>query len=447
MASTSSVSGLVSGLDTTTLISQLMQVEAQPQTLLKNKLSTEKSTLSSLQGLNAKFAALATKAADLAKASAWTPAKATSSSTYATANAASTAAPGTFGFTVKQTATATQLSFSSTPKATDVVAAGGLTLTVHGGTPISIDTGDGTIGSVVAAINTKGAGVTATALKLDDGSYRLRVVSDTTGAGSDVTLTQADGSALLGGATATAGRDAQITVGADTVSSSTNTFTGISTGLDVTLAPGTPANTAVDMTITRDQSAAQTSLQGLVDAANDLLTQIDTLTKYDASTKTAGALVADATVRSLRDRVLDTVTKAADGSTMASLGVQTDRYGKIVFDTATFAKAYAADPTSVVAKLGAASTATVPGFASRLQAMAKAASDSVSGTLTLSIQSRQSTVTSLQDRIDDWDTRLAAKKDALTTQFTHLEVALSKLQSQASWLSGQINSLSSSSSS
>ena len=33
--STSSIGGLVSGMDTTTIISQLMQIEAQPQTLLK----------------------------------------------------------------------------------------------------------------------------------------------------------------------------------------------------------------------------------------------------------------------------------------------------------------------------------------------------------------------------------------------------------------------------
>jgi flagellar hook-associated protein 2 len=446
MTSTSSVSGLVSGLDTASLISQLMQVEAQPQTLLKNKLTTEQSTLSSVQALNAKFAALATKAADLAKPSAWTPAAASTSSSSVTATAAPTAAAGTFSFTVGQTASTHLLSFATTATATDVVAAGGLTLTSSDGTTTTIDTGDGTIGSVVSAINNSSTGVTATALKLDDGTYRLRVVSNATGAGSAFTLTRSDGSALLGGANVTAGRDAAITIDGDTVHSATNTFTGISNGLDVTLASGAVAGTVVDVTVTRDQSAAKTAAQGLVDAANDLLSQIDTLTSYDSSTNTAGALIGDATVRSLRDSVIDTVTKAADGSSMAGMGLQTDRYGKITFDGDAFDKAYAADPSAVAARLGATSTAAVPGFAARLQAVAKAASDSIDGTLTLSINGRQSTINSLQESIADWDTRLAAKKDALTTQFTNLEVALSQLQNQASWLSGQISSLSSSSS-
>ena len=75
-----SVSGLVSGMDTATIISQLMQVEAAPQTLLKTRLSSEKGLVSTLQSLNAKFAALTTRAHDLAKPAAWTPLTTSSSS-------------------------------------------------------------------------------------------------------------------------------------------------------------------------------------------------------------------------------------------------------------------------------------------------------------------------------------------------------------------------------
>ena len=39
-----SVSGLASGLDTATIIDQLMQLEAAPQTRLKSRVTTEKST-------------------------------------------------------------------------------------------------------------------------------------------------------------------------------------------------------------------------------------------------------------------------------------------------------------------------------------------------------------------------------------------------------------------
>ncbi len=55
-----SLDGLASGLDTTTLIKSLMQIEAIPQTLLKNKVSATKTMVSALQALNTKVADLAT---------------------------------------------------------------------------------------------------------------------------------------------------------------------------------------------------------------------------------------------------------------------------------------------------------------------------------------------------------------------------------------------------
>ena len=62
-----SLDGLASGLDTTALISSVMQVEAIPQTLLKYKSQDLQSMVSALQGLNSKVAALATQATAAAK--------------------------------------------------------------------------------------------------------------------------------------------------------------------------------------------------------------------------------------------------------------------------------------------------------------------------------------------------------------------------------------------
>ncbi|MGA8210472.1 MAG: flagellar filament capping protein FliD [Nocardioidaceae bacterium] len=446
-SSSSSVSGLVSGLDTTSLISSLMQLEAKPQTILKTKVSTESTNIGSLQSLNAKLAALATKAADLAKTGRWSPVSTTSSATGVTATAGAGAVPGTISFTVGETAGAHQLTFAATAAGSDVVTTGStdVLLTQADGSSVTLDTGDGTLDGLVNAVNSAGAGVSASAVRLDDGSYRLRVVSSSTGAASAFTLTNTDGSDLLSGASVTAGRDAAITVGTDTIHSATNTFTGLTSGVTVTIAEGTPVGTAATVTVSRDAAAASAAAKGLVDDANAILTQIGSLTAYNAGSKTSGPLASDPTVRALRTAVLETVTRAADGTTMAAVGIQTDRYGAIVFDAATFASAYAADPGAVAAKLGAASDAAVPGFAARLKAVATAASDANSGSLTTSITSRQSRVTTMQDRIADWDVRLATKQSALNRQYAALEVSLGKLNNQSSWLSGQINALSSSS--
>src|SRR6185369_7164407 len=98
------------------------------------------------------------------------------------------------------------------------------------------------------------------------------------------------------------GRDAKIVVGLDTISSASNTFTGLLQGVDITLATGTPTSTPIDITVSRDPATAQQSLQSLVDAANEILTQIDKLTAYDAATKTSGAFSGDSVLRDLRSR-------------------------------------------------------------------------------------------------------------------------------------------------
>jgi len=408
-----SVSGLVSGLDTATIISQLMQVEAAPQTLLKTKLSTEQGTVTNLQSINAKLAALTTRAEALAKTSAWNQLTTTSSSDKVTLKAGATAVPGSFSLTVGATAT-------------------------------TIPAGDGTLASVVSAVNAANTGVSAVAVKTDAG-YRLKLTAGTSGADQTFSLQTTGGASVLG-MTTTPGTDAAITIDGDVLTSHTNTFAGVTQGTDVTLAPGTAAGTSVDVSIARDAAGVQASVQSLVDAANDILTSIDTLTSYSSVTKKSGALAGDGVVRDLRTRVLDTVTRAADGTSLSAIGIGTDRYGKVTFDTAKLATAYAADPDRIAAKLGAAATDATPGWAARLQAVGKLASDSGTGLLTQSILGHQSSVTALQSSIDSWDLRLIARKDALTTQFSALEVTLGKLQSQASWLSGQISSLPSSSS-
>jgi flagellar hook-associated protein 2 len=352
---------------------------------------------------------------------------------------------------VNATATAHELSFAQSALHTDVVvndAEGFAKLDLLDGNDLPfLETGDGTLDSLVSAVNNANAGVTASTLRLDDGSFRLRVVSDTTGLESSFALTNTDGSPILGGAAVTAGRDASLAIGADTIHSASNTFAGVVTGLDLTVAAGTPPGTAVGVTTSRDTTTAQTSVQGLVDAANDLLGQIDKLAAYDVASGKSGPLAGDATIRGLRSQLVMAVTQAADGTSLASAGIQTDRYGKITFDATKFASAYAANPQTISNQLGAAGTGPVPGFAARLAAAADKASNSTTGQLTTSIINRQSTAKRMQTDIDGWDIRLASKQAALTHQFTALEVSLNRLKNQSSWLAGQISSMSNNNSS
>ncbi|HEY0904724.1 MAG TPA: flagellar filament capping protein FliD [Marmoricola sp.] len=441
MAPISSVSGLASGIDTAALISQLMQVEAQSQTRIKAQLSTAQSTVTSLQELNSKLAALATNAANLAKATAWNPVSVTSSSDQVTATAGSGAIGGPLTLTVGHTARAHRLSFTDTTALTDTVTTGSTTVRLDrlDGTTLDLDTGDGSLQGLVNALNASNTGVKASTVHLDDGSYRLQVTSTSTGAASDFTLKNLDGSDLLGGATVTAGRDAEITIGTDTVHSATNTFTDIANGLSITLKAGVADGTVVDLDVQQDAAAMTKSVKDIVDAINEALTKIDDLTAYNSASKTSGALAGESAVRTVRDALLGTVYPS-DGTSLSSVGIELDRYGKLTFDEAEFKAAYTADPSAVAAKF---TTGAVEGFAARVRAVAEAASDSVDGTVTTAIKGRNSDITRMEDRIEDWDARLAVRRETLVRQFTALETAISRMNSQSSWLAGQLDSLSS----
>lgn len=441
MAGTSSVSGLASGLDTASLISQLMQIEAQTQTNLKSRLTTEQKSLASLLDLNSSFSALATSAGDLAKATAWNPVTVTSSSADVVATAGAAAVTGSLTFTVDTVAKAHQLSFRSTAAPTDTVATGAtVKLAFADGTSQDIAVGDGSLSSVISALNASGSGVKAGSIRLDDGTLRLQVTSTATGAAKAFTLTNADGSDLLGGAdVVTAGQDAAITIGADTLHSATNTFSGGANGLDITLKSTATVGSTVTLDTTQDVDGMAAKIKSMVDSVNAALSKIDTLTAYNATTKTSGPLAGEAGIREVRNNVLN-VVYPTDGTSLADVGIQLDRYGKLTFDQSVFTKAYAADPAGVAAKF---TTGASPGLAARVQTVAQAASDPVNGSITTFINGRNTEIKDLQDGIADWDTRLALRQESLQRQFTALETAMSQMNSQSSWLSGQLSKLSS----
>ncbi|MFD0519766.1 flagellar cap protein FliD N-terminal domain-containing protein [Paractinoplanes durhamensis] len=107
---TSSVDGLVSGLSTSSMITQLMSVEAQPQNRLKAKVTTAQTAVASYQSVNTKAAALKNAGDALSQLSTWRSIKATSSSTSVTASTSSNLNSSTGSLTFNVTALASKQS-------------------------------------------------------------------------------------------------------------------------------------------------------------------------------------------------------------------------------------------------------------------------------------------------------------------------------------------------
>lgn len=439
----SSISGLSSGLDTATIIDQLMQLEAIPQARLKAQQDTHKSVLAALRALNTDTALLAGRADALAKPDTWQTMKATSSNSLITVSATRAAVATKLSVTVLQPAVAHQLTYGQAAALDATVVTspdGSFTMTVAG--VAHTLTSDGTLGGVTTAINEAGLGVTAAPVKTGEGVYRLQITADQAGSDSVFEISGLD-TAVLGAVTERTGVGGQIDVGGIVATSTTNVFADIVPGLTITLADGVVGGaepTKATVTVAQDTSGVKASLSALVEQLNALLTKIDTQTASRTATTSAGVLAGDSTARGLRNELLNTVF--GDGTTsMASLGIQTDRYGKLVFDAAKFDEAYAADPAGTAAKFTTATAPAPDGWAARVARVAKTASDSIDGTIASAIAGRTTTLDRLTKSIEDWDNRLDLRRTALERTYTALETALNSLQNQASWLAGQIASL------
>ncbi|GAB1694680.1 flagellar filament capping protein FliD [Krasilnikovia sp. M28-CT-15] len=494
------IDGLGSGLNTTDIINQLMQAEAAPQTQLKNKVSTQNKAVSAYQYVNTKMAALATAAKALGSADAWGAMKATSSSDAAVVTAQPGASAGSLSFRVESVATTHTMTFSAASVSSVSDATGSpvltgttLDITLADGTSKTLTPTNGSLASVVAAINGEAnAAYKASAVQIGSGKYTLQLTAKTSGATAAFDASKLPTGLTLGAATTTVqGADAQIRIGEDTASSSsytissaTNTFADVLPGLTITATrKQAAADAPVTVTVGADADAVAAKVQSLVDGLNAALTEISMQTRAKNGSTAAGALAGDSTLRSLRQDLLSSVSRGATGvdplnptitSSLADIGVALTRDGTVTFDKSKFVAALAKDPaktqryfesyTETDSKTAANPTGkgtegkfqpdfdVAQGLARKLETISLLATEGVvrpgdpaskvkQGTLQGLIQSRNDTIRDLNDQVSDWDDRLALRRKTLETQFTGLETALSKMHQQQSWLSGQLASL------
>ena len=234
--------------------------------------------------------------------------------------------------------------------------AGGLT--VGSTTAQNISVGNGSLASVVSAINAANAGMTAEALNLGQNQYALSISSNTTGAANDVSVDPSafSGSSLGSLITTTSGQDAVISLGGAggyEVHSASNTLTGVMPGVSIALQGVT--SSPVTVTVSPDGQAAASLVQSFVTAANTVLQTISTDTAYNQTTNTAGTLNGDFALTDLAQQILATVGQAIGTSGAADLGTAGSaaglsldaKTGQINFDASTFATDYANNPSSV----------------------------------------------------------------------------------------------------
>jgi flagellar hook-associated protein 2 len=357
---TFSIGGIASGLDTASIVQQLLQLERRPIAAIQQTQNQHRRADEAWGQIVTRLSTMRTATNKLTDPS-WlqkTTSATSSNEAVARVTTSGGATPGRLAFEVERLATAHQVAVGGTVTDPETTVGGGqLTLTRGDGQQLTATLGEGaTLADAARALNDLD-GVSARVLRVSDGEYRLLVTAAETGSRAGFQVASTVGGIAAGdGQVLTEGLDARISMGGLTVTRPGNTIDDLIDGVAIRLT-GTGAVT-VDVQQDLDEGVKQ--VKGFVDALNGVLTQLSTASKSSPDAGTRGPLNGDPLARDLSMRLRGALSGiSGDGTyrTLSSIGISLTRDGAVTLDEGTLRTALQADPQGVAALLGKASSA------------------------------------------------------------------------------------------
>jgi flagellar hook-associated protein 2 len=365
--------GIGSNLDVNGIVSQLMAVERQPLTLLKNRTQAFQTKLSGYGTLKGGLSNFQTALKDLSNGSKFTAAKgALAEATIAAVSVdGAKAVPGTYTLEVERLAQQHKVYSAAAFDATSAIGSGsiaiqfgsydatGNTFTVNASKAaqtIAIGAGQGSLGGIRDSINAANIGVSAT-IVTDNAGARLVITSKDSGAANSLrlTVTDDDGNAtdasglsqLAYDPTAAVGagknltqsaaaQDARLAIDGIWLTKSSNNFSDVVDGVTLNLQK-TNLGTPTTLTIERDKAKVQESIEAFIKSYNDVSKTLRDLTAYNEATRTGAALQGDATVRNLQAKLRGILAKPLSGTagavnSLSQIGVSVQRDGSLALN-------------------------------------------------------------------------------------------------------------------
>ncbi|ELP23408.1 Flagellar hook-associated protein FliD [Pantoea agglomerans 299R] len=464
MASISNL-GVGSGLPLATMLDSLQTAEKSALTPISTQQSAYTAKLSAYSTLKSSLTTFQTANTALSSADLFTATTASSSSSAFTATTSGSTVAGKYAINVTQLAQAQVLTSGVQSSNSDAlgdssVASRSIAITLKDGTSksVTLSSDQTSLTGMRDAINGANAGITATIIKVSDGSFRLSMSANKTGSNNAVANITVTGDSKLQGivgfdSTASSNvmtesvkaQNAQLTVNNVAIENSSNQISDALEGITLNLATTTVGDQT--LTITKDTSKASSAITNWVNAYNTLLDQFNTLTKYtkvdtnSGSQDTSnGALLGDSTLRTIETQLKSMLTNAQSSSAYKSLGqigITTDpSTGSLKLDATKVSAALDKDAagvkemivgdgktTGITTKIGINITSWLSS-----KGIVQSATDGVSKTL--------NNLTALYNTTSD---RIDADIARYKTQFTQLDLAISKLNSTSTYLTQQFD--------
>lgn len=450
--------GIGSGLDISSLVSDLVTSERQPATERLDRqqadYEAEFSAFGRLKGALADFQASVQKLNSLADFQARS---ATSGDEgLFTATALNSAATGRYSIEVVRLAQAHKLTSLMLDSDTLIGGSAGdsLDITVGTGT-LSIDLSAGRNPAALRdAINhaDNNPGVTAALVTGDDGQQGLVLTATETGYANRVQLSYGGATveSTLGMATANADDagaaltdlqdlDAEIVVDGYTVNRSGNRISDVIGGVTLDLVGAEPG-TKVSLDVAADKEKASGAVSGLVDSYNALAAVIGELGNYDPVSGEHGALLGDATLRGVQGRLQREFSLPVSGlsgsiNTLTGIGITTSSDGSLELDSSKL-NAFIEDNFADLGLLFAGEN----GVASRLERTISSYIGA-SGFVNARSDGIQTSLDDIAEQREILERRMLSLERRYLAQFSAMDALVSQLTATSDFLTQQLDAL------
>ena len=365
-----SLSGLVSGIDVQSLITNLSAAYQAPITLLQNQQQTQQTTLSAWGTLQSSLSSLQSALGSLQNIGSTNNRSATvTNSSLASATASANAQQGSYNLSNIVLAQAQSVYSSNFSSTSSGLGTGSLQIQIGSGAvkSIQISNSNDTLDGIAQAINQANVGVNAGVI-YDGTGYRLTLTGANTGANQSFTVSVSGATGALGSLSysstgsggmslSQAAQNAGVSINGLPVTSSSNTISGAIPGVSLNLVQASSGSTTLQ--VSASNSGFVTTVQSFVSAFNKTMGTINQLTAYNAQAGSGGPLLGNAAVNGLRTQLLNLVSNPGVGlssgaayNSLGSVGLGLSSSGTINLNTGTLQTALTADYQDVVGLFG-----------------------------------------------------------------------------------------------
>jgi flagellar hook-associated protein 2 len=354
------VDGLVSGIQSSTIIDAFINAERATTRLLETNKARYEARREATRTFNTKLLSAQLDLSALKNPSTFQSRSATSSDTDALtiANTGVTALPGNYTLDVLAIARSHQRATTGQVSAEASFGIGTISLQVGSKPATVIDfSSGGSLNDIATAINNSNSGISASIV--NDGTaspYRLVLQAKETGAANTIIATGTGGmtSLMSGMTTLTAASDAQVRIGSGgtpiTVTQASNTFTNVVPGVSLDVHE---LKNGLTVNVVADTKPAKDAITSFVTSINAAAAYLKSNSNYDLTTKSAGILISQSSLLTGFSRIMNTVNSAVPGlpqpiNSLSAIGISIKKEdGSLVIDNTKLEQVLSSDPEKV----------------------------------------------------------------------------------------------------